>query len=164
MKTMFGIINNLQDNLKKMNMKQIIPIITAIISIIFIFVGMSKYGFWDPEMGPLPGFFPVIIAVLMFVISIFTFIFSLNEIVPEWPIQNWYAVLGVASIFGATFLIGLIPSLILYLFLWLRWLEKCTWKTTIITLIVTMSIVIGCFVVWLGVPFPKGIIYEAIRK
>ena len=65
---------------------------------------------------------------------------------------------------GATFLIGLIPSAGLYVIVWLRWYEKFTWKTTLIAFAVIMAIVVGCFVLWLQVPFPRGIVFNAILK
>jgi hypothetical protein len=45
---------------------------------------------------------------------------------------------------------------------WLKWYEKCSWKTTLITFAVIMAIVLGAFVLWLGVPFPKGLLYNLI--
>jgi hypothetical protein len=40
--------------------------------------------------------------------------------------------------------------------------EKYSWKTTFVGLVIIMAIVIGAFVMWLGVPFPKGLIYNLI--
>ena len=46
--------------------------------------------------------------------------------------------------------------------LWLKLVEKTPWKTTIIILLFLMALVIGVFVLWLGVPFPEGLIMDLI--
>lgn len=141
---------------------QLLPVLTALIAIVFIYLGLTRYGFWDKDQGPMPGFFPVVISIAMFLTSILTFVFSFKEKAPVWSAANWLVVLSVALIIGATFLIGLIPSVGVYVLVWLRGYEKCSWKQTLITFAVIMSIVILCFVVWLGVPFPKGLIFQLI--
>ncbi len=146
---------------KKFGVNQLIPIAAAIMAVAFIWLGLNKYGFWHSTKGPMPGFFPVIISFAMLLASALAFVFSFKETAPIWPRDNWMAVLSGALIIGATFLIGLIASVGLYVILWLKWYEKCTWKTTLITFAVIMTIVIGCFVVWLGVPFPMGLIYDS---
>ena len=146
----------------RIGVTQLIPIAAALIAVVFIWLGLTRYGFWSPAKGPLPGFFPVVIAAGMLGISVLAFIFSFREEVPIWPRENWMVALSGLLIIAATFLIGLIPSVAVYVIVWLRWYEKCSWKTTLITFAVIMAIVVGCFVIWLGVPFPKGLIYQAI--
>jgi hypothetical protein len=146
----------------RFGVNQFIPIVTAAMAVVFIWLGLQKYGFWDAFTGPLPGFFPVIISAAMLIASVLAFVFSFKDANPVWPRENWMAVLGGASIIVATYLIGLIPSAAVYVIVWLRWFEKCSWKTTLVTFVVIMAIVVGCFVLWLGVPFPKGLIYDAI--
>lgn len=148
----------------RFGVNQIIPVAAAGIAVLFIVLGLKSYGFWSPVKGPLPGFFPVIIAFGMLGASVLAFIFSFREEAPVWPKENWLAPLSVGAIIGATFLIGLVPSVGLYVILWLKVYEKCTWKTTLITFAVIMAIVVGCFVIWLGVPFPKGLIYAALTR
>ena len=141
---------------------QIIPIATALIALVFIWLGLGQYGFWSPTKGPLPGFFPVVVAFGMLGASILAFIFSFKDAKPVWPRENWMVVLSGLLIIGATFLIGLIPSVAVYMIVWLRWFERCSWKMTLVTFGVMMAIVIGCFVIWLGVPFPQGLILDAL--
>ena len=57
-----------------------------------------------------------------------------------------------------TNVIGMLPTLALFVILWLKVLEKASWKTTLIILVIVMAIVIGVFVLWLGVRFPNGMI------
>ena len=148
---------------KRFGVNQLIPTIaTAVMAVVFIWLGLSQYGFWHKAQGPMPGFFPIIIAVGMFLASILAFIFSFKDASPVWPRDNWMAVLGGALIIAATFLIGMIASVALYVLIWLKWYEKCSWKMTLITLAFIMAIVVGCFVFWLDVPFPKGLLFDAI--
>jgi hypothetical protein len=146
----------------RFGMNQIIPIATALMAVVFIWLGLKTYGFWDPNQGPMPGFFPVLIAAAMLVASCVAFSFSFKDAAPIWPKENWLVVLSGALIIGATFLIGLIPSIAAYVLIWLRGYEKCSWRATLVTFAAIMAVVIGCFVLWLGVPFPKGLIYDAI--
>ncbi|MFA6506962.1 MAG: tripartite tricarboxylate transporter TctB family protein [Treponemataceae bacterium] len=145
---------------KRFGVNQLIPFAMTAIAVVFIWLGISVYGFWSATKGPLPGFFPVVVAVCMLFAGIFAYISSFKEKEPVWPRANWLVVLSVALIMGATFLIGLLPSIAVYVLVWLKGYEKCSWKTTLITFAFIMFIVIGCFVLWLGVPFPKGIIFE----
>ncbi len=142
--------------------KQLIPILAAAVALVFMYLGFTKYGFWDPMKGPRPGFFPVIIAAVLLFACILALFFSFKEEKASWPLANWLVPLSVIAIMGVTLLIGLLPSICIYLVLWLRLYEKYSWKITIIASAVTMAIVIGAFVLWLGVPFPKGLIYNAI--
>lgn len=148
--------------LKRFGVNQIIPIALAAMSVVFIWIGLKQYGFWSPVKGPLSGFFPVIIAVAMLAAAILAFVYSFKDESPVFPRESWTAVLSGVLIIGSTFLIGMIPSIAIYLLVWLRGYEKCSWKTTLITFAVMMAIVVGCFVLWLGVPFPKGLILDSI--
>ena len=98
----------------------------------------------------------------MLALSFIAFLGSFKEEKTTYPIESWFPALGVIAIMLATLVIGMIPSLALFVILWLKWYEKYSWKTTLIGLAVIMAIVIGAFVMWLGVPFPKGIIYNWI--
>ncbi len=148
--------------LKKITSQMVIPVVTAIIAVLFIYLGITKYGFWHDTRGPLPGFFPTIIGILLLGLSILAFFGSFKAEKTSYPIENWYPAIGVVAIMLATLVIGMLPSLAIFVLVWLKWFEKYNWKITIIGLVVIMAIVIGAFVMWLGVQFPKGIIYNWI--
>ncbi len=82
---------------KKVSSKMLIPIVTAIIAIVFIYFGITKYGFMHEVRGPLPGFFPTIIGFLLLALSVLAFIGSLKEESPGFPVENWYPALGVVA-------------------------------------------------------------------
>ena len=56
----------------------------------------------------------------------------------------------------------MLPALGLFVLLWLKLVEHTPWKTTIIILAIVAALVIGVFVLWLGMRFPTGLIYDAI--
>jgi hypothetical protein len=146
----------------KFGSKQVVPLALAALALLFLYLGLTKYGFWDQYKGPMPGFVPVVVSIVLFTMSILGFIFSFKEKSPAWPLENWLVPISGVAIIAATYLIGFIPSLAVYVIVWLKWYEKCSWKTTLITFAVIMAIVLGAFVLWLGVPFPKGLLYNLI--
>lgn len=148
--------------MKKLTSKMLIPVVTTVIAGVFIAMGYVKYGFWDHTKGTLPGFFPVIIGLLLLGTSVLVFLSALKEEGTRYPVENWYPALGTLAVILATFVIGMLPSLAIFVLLWLRWFEKLSWKTTLIVFAIIMGIVIGAFMMWLGVPFPKGMLYDMI--
>ena len=106
----------------------------------------------------MPGFFPSIMAVVMVVTSILAFLQSLDEEKKtEYKKEEILVIMAGVGIFAVTFLIGLLPTLFLYVILWLKIFEKESWKNTILVLMVTAAISIGVFYLWLGVQFPMGV-------
>lgn len=98
----------------------------------------------------------------MLAVSVLAFIQSFKEDGPIYPSANWMVVLSGFAIFALTFLIGMLPSLALYVILWLRVYEKASWASTLRVFAIIMTIVVGAFVFWLGVPFPKGMLFTAL--
>ena len=148
----------------KVPVNRIIPVFTALVAIVFLYYGLTKYGFWDAMKGPKPGFVPTLISILLLALSLLSFIGSFKEEAPVFPKEGWYCALGMVGIIVSTFVIGLVPSVAIYMVVWLRVFEKSTWKTTLIALVVIMAIVIGVFSMWLGIDFPNGIILDAIFR
>lgn len=146
----------------KIGSKQIIPMITGAMALVFIYLGIADFGFWHDIHGPRPGFVPTIVGVLLFAISILALVQSFKEGGAVYPKENWMVVLSGGAIILATYVFGLIPSCIGYVVIWLKAYEKASWKDTIIVTAVIASIAIGVFVLWLNVPFPKGIIIDAL--
>ncbi len=144
--------------MKKMSMRQLLPIIAALFGSVFAIVGFLQLGFWNKVDGPMPGFFPSIMAVVMVVTSILAFLQSLDEEKKtEYKKEEILVIMAGVGIFAVTFLIGLLPTLFLYVILWLKIFEKESWKNTILVLMVTAAISIGVFYLWLGVQFPMGV-------
>ena len=61
----------------KFDSRAFVPIATAILSLVFIGVGLNKFGFWDGQ--PTPAFFPTIIAVVLFATSLMCLVQELRS-------------------------------------------------------------------------------------
>ena len=53
-----------------MTRNKVLPLLTLVVAIVFIVVGFTSYGFWDPIKGPTGGFFPIIVSILLFILSV----------------------------------------------------------------------------------------------
>ena len=147
----------------KIPTKVIVPVVTCAIGILFASIAFGQYGFWDSvAMKPTKGFFPGIISIGLIALSVLAFINGLKSPTAEFRLINWYVPLAVLLIIAATYVIGMIPSLLIFVFLWLKVYEKQSWTTTIIALLIVSFIVIGCFRIWLDIQFPIGFIGELI--
>ena len=147
----------------KIPTKVIVPVVTCAIGILFASIAFGQYGFWDSvAMKPTKGFFPGIISIGLIALSVLAFINGLKSPTAEFRLINWYVPLAVLLIIAATYVIGMIPSLLIFVFLWLKVYEKQSWTTTIIALLMVSFIVIGCFRIWLDIQFPIGFIGELI--
>ena len=147
----------------KIPTKVIVPVVTCAIGILFASIAFGQYGFWDSvAMKPTKGFFPGIISIGLIALSVLAFINGLKSPTAEFRLINWYVPLAVLLIIAATYVIGMIPSLLIFVFLWLKVYEKQSWTTTSIALLIVSFLVIGCFRIWLDIQFPIGFIGELI--
>lgn len=148
--------------MNKLNTKTLLPIGTSLLSILFIYFGIVEYGIWDEKRGPLGGFFPVIISVVLLLVSVLAIVQSFKEDKVVYEKENWLPVGGMIAMIVAAYIIGMVPSVLIYLVLWLRIIEKSSWKQTLIVTGIVGTIVYGVFVLWLNIPFPQGMILDAI--
>ena len=147
----------------KIPSKILVPIVTLAIGVLFAVISFGQYGFWDSTaMKPTKGFFPRIISVALIALSVLAFINGLKSPNAEFKLINWYVPAAVLLIIGSTYVIGMIPSLLIFVFLWLKVYEKQSWVTTLVSLAIVAFIVIGCFRIWLDIQFPIGFIGELI--
>lgn len=146
--------------MKKFGVKQVIPILTLAVGAVFLYFCLAEYGFWDEIKGPTKGFFPAIIAICLILSSIVAIALSFKEQDASYPKANFLVIAAGFALYALSFLIGLLPALLLYLVLWLRLVEKTPWKITAILSVCVMATVIGVFSLWLDVQFPAGAIYD----
>ena len=96
---------------KRFNLRTVIPLATIVVSLVFIIVGLKDYGFWKGQ--PTPGFFPIIIAVVLLAASIACFLQIARDKDSESVRYNrneLMVMLGAAGIILCTFIIGLVPG------------------------------------------------------
>lgn len=138
--------------------KRLVPLIFVVMGLVFAILGFTQLGFWKSVDGPQPGFFPSIMAMVMVLTGIIAFIQSFKETkAAEYKFDEFLVIAAGIGIFVATFIIGLVPTIIVYIILWLKFFEKCSWKSTLIVLAIALFISVGVFGMWLGIKFPMGI-------
>lgn len=141
----------------QINSKKIIPLLFIGFGAIFAFMGFTQLGFWAD--GPGPGFFPSIMSLVMIAAGLATFFLSLKEETKaKYNREEFYVILAGLGIFAGTFIIGFVPTIIVYLLIWLRMFEKTSWKVTLIIIAICMFITVGVFGMWLGIQFPLGLL------
>ena len=142
----------------KFNSRAVIPLATAIIALVFIGVGLKDFGFWDNQ--PTAAFFPIIIAVVLLLTSILCLVQVLRgkEAAPKYTKNELMVILGGGGIIIGCYVIGLILSCLLYLLLWLKVIEKASWKVVIIIEVFMAALILGVFVFWMQVQFPMGLL------
>ena len=148
---------------KKWNLRTVIPLATIVISLVYILVGLKDYGFWKGQ--PTPGFFPIIIAVVLLASSIACFIQIARDKDSEAVRYNrneLIVMLGAAGIILCTFVIGLVPSCLIYILLWLKFVERASWKVILIIECIMAAIILGVFTFWLQIRFPMGLLLDMI--
>ena len=63
--------------------------------------------------------------------------------------------------FNADFYVfGMIGAILIYLFVWMKFVEKESWKNSIILTVCVGGVAWLIFSVWLGVNFPEGLIIK----
>lgn len=147
---------------KKLTTRILVPIIMFLFGAVFTYLGVTQYGFWDHE--PKPGFFPVIFGTVLMVASVLTFFQVVKETEPvTYHIGEVQVMLGALLLIVGSLVIGMIPMIFVYLFVWLKIIEKTPFGTCLIIMAIVGAIVIGIFVIWLQVQFPWGLLQSFIR-
>lgn len=147
---------------KKFNSKSVVALACIAIAVVWMYLGITKYGLWDPKEGPLSGFFPTIIGGVLLISSALYFIRSFSMEGAKYEKGAIQLAIGMLVIFGMSYLIGFLPTLLLFYIFWLRMMEKMSVRTIIIATVVMTAIVYGTFSMWLKVPFPEGLLLEMI--
>jgi hypothetical protein len=142
--------------------KTLIPLGLSGLAVFWFFYGIKRHGFWDELKGPMPGFVPSLMAAGLFVVSVLGVIQSFREEDARKLPESRIILLASFVTFALVFLVGMIPALMAFVFVWLKFYEKTGWKNTLIILAVSFFIAYGVFVVWLEVPFPLGLVFNAL--
>ena len=144
--------------MKRFGSRQAAALALGAFSALFAAVGM-QLGFMDPVDGPGPGFFPVIMAAVMFVMCVVCLIRSFGETREvKYTKDELLVIGGGTALVVLAFFIGLIPACVAFILWWMKVLQKESWKNTAIVLVICMGIAFGVFQEWLGVEFPLGVL------
>lgn len=138
-------------------MRKIFPT-AAVLTGIYWIVCAFDYGLWV-RRGPGGGFFPFIGGVLTVV---FSGLFLLREIRNPQPAsidpKFLHPILAVLGVLLSTYVIGMLPAMLLFIFLWLWRYEKYSLAFAACVSIATMLVIYCVFVYWLSVQMPLGIV------
>jgi len=145
--------------MQKRVLKIIFPICTIFVSLLWIGLGISKYGLWDKLKGPMPGFFPSLIALVLLGSSISALAITIKTgKTPTFLKSELLTIGAILLLLASVFVLGMLPALAIFTILWLKVLEKYPWKIVLIVFLILACLVYGVFVMWLQVNFPQGMI------
>lgn len=142
----------------KEKIKYIFPSALLMIALLFIYEGIVNIGFWEEDKGPLGGFYPVIIATVLIVVTGVCLLQTAKEKIIQVDSEELKLIVSVIGIIIGAYVIGLLLSIEIYLILWMRRVEKLNWKKSLIFSISTIGIVYLIFGIWLEVQFPMGLL------
>ncbi|PKL03462.1 MAG: tripartite tricarboxylate transporter TctB [Spirochaetae bacterium HGW-Spirochaetae-9] len=147
---------------RQLGSRQLLPAVFIIISLVWIYIGMTQFGFWNPLRGGTPAFMPICIATVLLISSSVMLLMSFKDEKPAYTPLCFLFLLICLSIIGLSAVFGFLPSLLLFVLLWLKLVEKAPWKGTLIVFASLAVLGYGLFEIWLRVPFPKGLLLELL--
>lgn len=117
-----------------------------------------SFGLWVRD-GPGGGFLPLVAGVLAIIFGGVILRENIQENLPgKFNPKVFLPIGALLAIVAASKIIGLILSIAVYLFLWLKFYEKESWLLTVTVTILCPLICYMIFVVWLKAPLPRGIL------
>jgi hypothetical protein len=141
-------------------LKKFIYILSIIMGLYWIKGGVS-YGFWV-RRGPGGGFLPVIAGIMAILFCIAALWADRKDKSPSG--FSWKAFLPAGALLGMvilSYVLGMIISMAIYIFVWLKFVEKHTLKNSLSIGVGTAAVLYVIFVFWLRVPLPLGV-FEAL--
>lgn len=147
---------------KKLNSKSVIALAFIVIAVVWVYLGVTRYGLWDPKEGPMSGFFPTIVGGILLAASLVYFFRSFSMEGAKIEKGAVQLIVGMLAILGASYVVGFLPALLIFYIFWLRAMEKMSWRSIAVATVMMTVIVYGTFSLWLRVPFPKGLLFELI--
>lgn len=147
--------------MKGFNSRLLLPIVTAIIGLAWVYIGLRYHGWWI-EGRAASGFFPSLVGGLLALLSVMAIISELKEEPPKFFLFHVHPVLAAVLVVVTALLIGFFPALALYVLGWLKLYEKYGWRFSLSVTAVTTAGMYGIFYMWLRVPFPQGAILDLV--
>lgn len=145
------------------NSRVVLPAASACIGILWVVVGLTKYG-WYVDEKPASGFFPILIGGLLALIGFLAVLSERKQSAPSFISAYIHPLLAAVSVVIFALAIGFFPALTLYVFGWLRWYEKYSLRFSLVVTAITIALMYGIFSMWLRVPFPAGQLIEIIQR
>ena len=142
-------------------MRKIFPIFAILLGVFWVQQAFG-YGLWV-RRGPGGGFFPLIGGGLTALFGLLYLIGEIRNPIPANIDKKFiYPILAVLALLCSSYAIGILPAMLLYIFLWLWRYEKYTIRFSGTVAACVVAGLWAVFVYWLAVPLPKGAIHQAI--
>ena len=142
--------------------KYIVPVFMTLVGVFFAVYSHMHYKFYSPTQGPMPGFMPEVLGVLLTISGLAALIQARNEPDKTLDPKNFTVVLAIGLVLIFNYLIGTLISIGLFLLIWLKFVSKNSWKTTLLVFALVMAFIYGIFVFWMDVPFTEGLFFEIL--
>lgn len=142
--------------------KYIVPVFVILAGLFFAIYSYTHYQFYSPTQGPMQGFMPVVLGILLVISGIAALIQARHEEDKPLDPRNWSVVFAMGLVLICNFILGTLPSVAIFLIVWLKFVSKYNWKITLFVFAVIMAFVIGVFQIWMDIPFTEGIIMETL--
>ena len=153
----------------------VISVILIIISCVWMFMGISEYGMWIPGVSADTGFIPTVFGAIVLLFSVVKLVKDIKAYVAsrqgEAAVEKSAvsfkdvlvklkpllpAVTAILAILLIKFL-GMVIGTYLSLFFYMKVVNNDKWvKSLWVTAVITLFFY-SVFVLWLKVPFPRGI-------
>ena len=153
----------------------VISVILIIISCVWMFMGISEYGMWIPGVSADTGFIPTVFGAIVLLFSVVKLVKDIKAYVAsrqgEAAVEKSAvsfkdvlvklkpllpAVTAILAILLIKFL-GMVIGTYLALFFYMKVVNNDKWvKSLWVTAVITLFFY-AVFVLWLKVPFPRGI-------
>lgn len=137
----------------------IVEIVSILAGAVFVFLGLTKYGVWK-GISISGGFMPVLCGGLVIIFSVLMIFSKIKRKgkAEKIPLAALIPVGAMLLILAFNALFGLIGACVAVSFLWLKIIEKYTWRRSIIVSVFLFIFIYGVFKLWLKVPFPMGLL------
>lgn len=143
--------------MKKFLLKRLIPIFCLLLSIVWVILAITSFGVWV-NGNPGPGFFPAIVGTVLGLVSL-VLLFDKNTKIPAFHKDSLFLLVAAIALYILIQIIGMLPSLLIFLLVWIRFFEKESWKTTLKIVISAGVFIYLVFVLWLQIWFPTGALF-----
>jgi len=138
-------------------MSLVINILFIIVGLVGIFFGVTQYGFWNGMISG-SGFLPTIAGAILSIFSLLMILDKKLKSDTKFDIKILFPVAALVLAIGGSYVIGMMLSLTLMMFLWLAIVERYKWYKALLYALITGAATYAMFGLWLRVPFPKGML------
>lgn len=125
--------------------------------LVFAGFGLFRYGVWLNN-GPGPGFFPFLAGLLTAIPAAVTVFGKVGADAERPQLRSMLPAIGIIAAVLLVPVLGMVEALSIFILLWIRFVEKRSWRDALIASISGFVVTHLIFSVWLSVLFPESLI------